>query len=508
MLKQGLNIGLRQSLTMTPQLQQSIKLLQLSALELQQEIQEVLDENPLLEIEEDPFEKVETENTEPFSEEQNIDTAAQTLEDVIPSDLEIDANWDDVYEPNSSINPPNNVATSDYLAENPLQSTVTHNLQTHLLEQVRLSHLSALDKFIAELIINQIDDNGYLKESIENIYHFIWKNFSEEIKQFVQEHFDKKTQLENEDIFKVSEVKAVLTYIQHLDPIGIGAKNLGECLSIQLQYHFDVSPLILKTARLLEENLDLVAQRNYKKIKEYLKVSQKDLEIMLSYLKGLNPKPGSIFENSNTDYVIPDVFVEKKNGNWYVRLNGANMPNLQINDVYSNLINKVHQKNDSIYLKKNLQQARWFMQSIQNRSRTILNVAQAIINKQTAFLEYGDEAMRPMLLKDIAEMLEMHESSISRVTTNKYMYTPRGVYEFKYFFSSQIATDSGEQRSSTAIRAMLKKLIKEENRKKPLSDDKLRLLLKKSGIKVARRTIAKYRESMRIPSSRERKKLI
>jgi RNA polymerase sigma-54 factor len=299
----------------------------------------------------------------------------------------------------------------------------------------------------------------------------------------------------------------VLKYIQHLDPPGVGARDLRECLLIQLE-KYPETRLLFKARQLVEKHLDLMERRDYKEIQKRLKIDQNDLEGMIVLLRSLQPRPGSAFSNSTPDYIVPDVFVRKFKGQWVVSLNAQVTPSLQINQYYADMLGHVKSDSDSSYFKTNLQQARWLIRSVESRNSTLLGVAKAIVDRQSAFMQYGEQAMKPLVLRDIAEELEMHESTISRVTTSKYMHTPRGVFEFKYFFSSQVDTDTGSSCSSTAIRAMLKKLIAEESPATPLSDNQLTNLLNQQGINVARRTVAKYREAMSIAPSHERKALL
>jgi RNA polymerase sigma-54 factor len=298
-----------------------------------------------------------------------------------------------------------------------------------------------------------------------------------------------------------------LKFIQQLDPIGVGARDLRECMLVQLA-HLPESRILLKTRQLVEKNLDLLERRDYKEIQRRLKIEQSDLEEILLILRGLQPRPGSAYSSASADYIVPDVFVRKIRGEWMVSLNAQVTPSLQVNQFYAEMAGQIKNEQDANYFKSNLQQARWLIRSVESRNSTLLGVAKAIVERQSAFMQYGEQAMKPLVLRDIAEELEMHESTISRVTTNKYMHTPRGVFEFKYFFSSQVDTDTGSSCSSTAIRAMIKKLIAEENSSSPLSDNQLTNLLNQQGINVARRTVAKYREAMSIPPSHERKTLV
>jgi len=499
MIKQGLNIKLGQSMSMTPQLQQAIRLLQLSSMELQQEIQEVLESNPLLERvdENTPTEQADSKK------EQEINQTDSTTE-TIPEDLNIDADWDDIYDPAWKVSNNNTDASSSDFIESMHSSP--QGLHEHLFWQVEMSNLSIQDKEIANLIIDYIDEDGYLTESLEQIH------------QSVSDHL----------LVELDEIEATLTYIQHLGPTGIAARSLGECLLLQLEQEHQTHPLFRKAKLLLENHLDLVRKRDYASIKKALRLKTSTLEELMQLIRSFDPKPGKALSSAETDYITPDIYVKKVKGKWKISLNGDTQQGLQINDYYVNMLDnnkkskqkstqnspKVSEtslkankqkKEATTYIKDNLQQARWFIKSLENRNTTIVNVARAIIERQLAFLQYGDEAMKPMILRDLAEQLDLHESTISRVTTRKYMHTPRGVYEFKYFFSSHVNTDTGGECSATAIRAMIKKLISEEDAGKPLSDNKLTNLLKERGINVARRTVAKYRESLAIPSSHDRK---
>jgi len=499
-MKQGLNIKLGQSMSMTPQLQQAIRLLQLSSLELKQEIQEILEANPLLEFVE---EKSNTETDDSLIQASDTDgNDSNNLSDTIPEEMKIDADWDEIYDPAWKTNNTSSDSNTSDLIET--MHSEKQGLHEHLMWQVDMSNLSFQDKEIAHLIVDYIDDDGFLTESIQQIFE----------------------SLKNILLIELDEVEAVLTYIQNLSPTGVGARNLGESLIIQLKYKYPTHHLRRKADRLLEKHLDLLEKRDYTGIKRTLRLSNSSLEELLNLIRSLNPKPGKYLSVATTDYITPDVYVKKVNGKWKISLNGETQPELQINSYYAEMLTNKKTKLDSneqnkicssnvlankqqnkvnSYIKDNLQQARWFIKSLDNRNSTIIKVAHAIIQRQLSFFQYGEEAMKPMVLKDLASQLNLHESTISRVTTNKYMHTPRGVYEFKFFFSSHVSTDTGGECSATAIQAMIKKLISDENANKPLSDNKLTNLLKEQGINVARRTVAKYREALAIPSSHDRK---
>lgn len=492
-MKPSLQLSIGQSLTMTPQLQQAIRLLQLSTLELQTEIQQTLEENPMLEMDESestpetPAQKEETKSETETDDVTNVgDDPHLDMENKqdLPDDLPVDSDWDDIYD----IAPASTKAVEssdggDNFLEN--HSVSSDNLSEHLLWQVKNSTISETDLIIAISIIDAINDDGYLTESIEDI------------------HTDLKDELDIEQ----DEVEAVLHMVQHLDPIGVGARDLSECLLIQLnQYDKDTDGLA-EAKLLVTDYLNLLGTHDYARLLRKTRLSEERLLIIIAFIQTLNPKPGSIIASDATHYVVPDIFVRKVNDQWQVNLNAEAAPKLRINQMYAGYVQNSGRNQDMSYMKNSLQEARWFLKSLQSRSDTLLRVGNAIVQRQRLFLDYGDEGMKPMVLRDIAEELEMHESTISRVTTHKYMHTPRGVFEFKFFFSSHVSTQSGGECSATAIRSMVKKLIDNENPVKPMSDNKITAFLVKEGINVARRTVAKYRESMSIPPSNERKRL-
>lgn len=490
MIKQGLNIKQGQSLSMTPQLQQAIKLLQLSSTELEQEIQEALDSNPLLERSEESHTPEESPDKKTESSESDTSENSppnDSTNDTIPEEMSIDADWDEIYDPEWKTSKNNELSNnaSDFIET---MHSEDQGLHEHLMWQIDMANLSFQDKKIATLIIDYLDDDGYLTESLEEIHQ----------------------SLEDLLFIEFDEVEAMLTFVQHLSPVGVAARNLGECLLLQLKQEHKDHTLYKKANRLLEKNIDLLEKRDYVGVKRALRVTDSVLQELMKLIRTLEPKPGRLFNQSMTDYITPDVYVKKVQGKWKVSLNGSTQTELTVNSHYEDMLNPTDKEealptDASKYIKDNLQQARWLIHSLENRNNTILNVAQAIIENQLPFLQYGDEAMKPMVLSDLASQLGIHESTVSRVTTKKYMHTPRGVYEFKYFFSSHVSTDAGGECSATAIRAMIKKLISQEDPKKPLSDNKLTTLLNEQGIKVARRTVAKYREAQAIPSSHDRK---
>ena len=500
-MKPTLQLKLGQSLTMTPQLQQAIRLLQLSTLELQSEIQQALEENPMLEQDEDNLDaNVEAENERNSAEGQDAANTASKNEasaenddphidmessQEMPDDLAVDSNWEDTYDITTATAPSSQQSSdsgNDFL-EN--QSIEGDTLSEHLLWQLKNSQFSDNDLIIAIAIIDAINDDGYLTETVEEIYDG----------------------LKDELDIELDEVEAVLHRVQRFDPVGIAARTLQECLLLQLEQFDPQTPGLADVKTIIEHHLDLLGAHDYARLQKKTRRNEEQLTELIHFIQALNPKPGASISKNNAQYVIPDIFVRKHNGQWRVSLNPEAAPKLKINEVYEGHLKSAGRGNNTSHLRNSLQEARWFLKSLQSRSDTLQRVGDAIVRRQRLFLDYGDEGMKPMVLRDIADELEMHESTISRVTTNKFMHTPRGVFEFKFFFSSHVGTADGGECSATAIRSMVKKLIENENPKKPMSDNKISSLLVKEGINVARRTVAKYRESMLIPPSNERKRL-
>ncbi len=465
---------------MTPQLQQAIRLLQLSSLELQAEIQEALETNPLLEVEE---EFATTDKDDPAATPDPVSQELSQMENNdIPDELPTDTQWEDTFD--SAALPHSGPALESGL-ERDNEDSSGNSLQAHLLWQMRLTPFTDTEQAIAMIIIDSINDDGYLQTTLEDIQH----------------------SLDNDEI-ELDEIQAVLHRIQHFDPVGVASRDLRECLLIQLKmFDADNAQLPLLT-ELVDQHLDTLAKRDYNQIKRVLRISDEQLTELVKNIQLLNPRPGRQYQNDTTEYIVPDVYTKKINGRWQLMLNPDNTPNLKIAEHYAAMIKRADNSADNTYLKNHLQEARWFLKSLQSRNDTLLKVAEAIIARQTMFLEHGEEAMKPLVLADIAEAVDMHESTISRVTTRKYLHTPRGIFELKYFFSSHVSTDSGGECSATAIRAIIKKLVQNENPRKPLSDSKIADILNDQGINVARRTIAKYRETLSIPPSNERKRLV
>ncbi|MFT3928713.1 MAG: RNA polymerase factor sigma-54 [Spongiibacteraceae bacterium] len=497
-MKQSLQLKLGQQLTMTPQLQQAIKLLQLSTLDLQQEIQSALDSNPMLEIGEEAEEASAAEATPdltstPSSRESDTEAGAPEVgemeevaaewRDDIPEDLPVDTRWDDVYQTTSSSGSSSgDDGDFDFDARN----SAAESLQDHLEWQLNLTRMSESDRAIATAIIDAIDNNGRLTLSPEEILEG----------------------MPVEMALELDEVMAVLHRIQQFDPPGVGGRDLRECLLIQLQQLSPDTPWLRETKLVVDKHIQLLGTRDYAQLMRRSRLRENELREVLKLIQTLNPNPGAVITATAAEYVVPDVFVRKIRGRWTVELNPEIAPKLRINADYAALARRADSSSDKSYLRDNLQEARWFLKSLQSRNETLLKVASKIVEYQRGFFEYGEEAMKPLVLHDIAEAVGMHESTISRVTTQKYMHTPRGIFELKFFFSSHVATESGGECSSTAIRALIKKLIAAESPRKPLSDSRITELLSDQGIVVARRTIAKYREAMQIPPSNERKRLL
>lgn len=461
-MKPSLQLSFGQQLTLTPQLQQAIRLLQLSTLDLQQEIQLQLETNPMLEV---------------LPQDEKEDTEAENKEEQEPTDLQ----WSELY---AYSNKSTSSDDKEYNYEN-FYCTTT-NLRDHLLWQLNLTPMTDLDRAIATTLIDSINEDGFLTTSIDDIYASL----------------NSKAHPIDKD-----EIEAVRHRVQRLDPVGCGCVDLSETLLVQLNQLPETTPHLETAKKILHDSIELLGQHNYRQIMKAYHLSEVSLNEALKLILHLNPKPGSMINQETTEYIIPDVTVKKINGTWQAHLNPNTLPKIGINTLYASMVQRANNSADNQFLKNNLQEARWFLKSIQSRQETLLKVASCIVEYQNDFFELGDEAMRPLILNDVAQALDMHESTISRVTTQKFMHTPRGVFELKYFFSSHVSTTNGGECSSTAIRAVIKKLIAAENRKKPLSDSKIAELIKEQGIQVARRTVAKYREAMGVAPSNERKEM-
>jgi RNA polymerase sigma-54 factor len=525
-MKQSLQLRIGQHLTMTPQLQQAIRLLQLSTLDLQQEIQSLIETNPMLETAEDDAVEDGNENSSKNEEadaqltdnqqaeinpdagqtsaslgdtatdnnsddidnnaiEDNSFESTDEWQENIPDDLPVDTKWDDIYSSAPSTTSDNNSSAFNEMPDLESRSSVAQTLSDHLLWQLNLTPMSDKDRYIATAIIDSIEPSGLLSTSVEELH----------------ESFDPELEID------LDEVEAVRHRIQQFDPIGVASTNLPDCLIVQLAQLPPNTAWREQAALVIHRHLPLLASRDFTQLMRRTRLKEQELAEVIALIRSLNPKPGDAFSDNTAEYVVPDVFVSKQKGKWVVALNPDIAPKIRINSHYASLIKRADNSSDNTFLRDNLQEAKWFLKSLHSRNETLLKVATRIVEHQQGFLEHGDEAMKPLILHDIAQDVEMHESTVSRVTTQKYMHTPRGIFELKYFFSSHVATAEGGECSSTAIRAMIKKLVASESARKPLSDNKISTLLDDMGIKVARRTVAKYRESMNVPPSNERKRL-
>lgn len=459
MLRPTLQLKLGQSLTMTPQLQQAICLLQLPLLDLSAQIQEALEENVMLEMEDLPdVPKTSAETTAEIETIRAEDSWRLSSMERIQ-----DGGWNGEGRP-----------ISEFADES------GQSLREHLLWQLELENFSPREALIGEALIDSINDDGYLTAAPEDITDFIAAEAG----------------------VSIEEIEQALNKVQRLDPVGIGARSLSECIVLQLRQLESATPGVELAISMATDFLPSIAAKEYGEIRRALRTSEEDFEVALALVKSCNPKPGLAVSPAAPEYVIPDVFVRKIDGRWQVEVSASGIPRLSVNQQYAKLLRG---SGDHAVLRTQLQEARWLVRSLEIRNETLMKVATCIVARQREFLEHGDEAMKPLVLRDVAETIGMHESTISRVTTSKYMHTPRGVFEFKYFFSSHLSTVDGEDQSSTSVRAKIRKLIGAENPAKPLSDNKIAALLADEGITVARRTVAKYREALRISSSSERK---
>lgn len=493
-MKQSLQFKFSQNLALTPQLQQSIRLLQLSSQELNQELETILQENPLLERtdkNDDGSENINEFASEGFSTRDTAisTTTAQENEESVPESGPQDSLSEDYFgsgnghrwEENNNPDDENDYA---------FQEASAPTLREHLISQLQLMQLSERDQTLSMFLVDAVNEDGYLEQSLE------------ELEELLPEELE----------IDMLELETALKHIQHLDPPGVGARNLSECLILQLQLLqkeiCDENTKLFELAKqIAEHHLATLASRDYAKLKKSLRCDEESLRIAQQMLKQLNPRPGSDFTKlAAGHYIQHEVVVKKVKGHWLASLNDEVVPKLRINKLYADIL-KRNRDSSNQYLNSQMQEAKWMIKNIEQRFSTILRVSQAIIDQQNQFFEHGEIAMRPLVLREIADELDLHESTVSRVTTRKYMLTPRGVYELKYFFGSHVLTDTGGACSATAIRALIKQMVAEENPKKPYSDNQLTEVLSKQGIVVARRTIAKYRESLNIPAANQRKSL-
>jgi RNA polymerase sigma-54 factor len=497
-MKQSLQLRTSQHLALTPQLQQSIRLLQLSTLELHQELEQILSDNPLLERLDDPLDnsvrlladgaisstastmdaptgdsEVSSSPTEPEAGGE-VQEAGENSQEIGDGGGDSEWSFDDVAR---------SAKAPDDEDARPQLEAHESTLREHLLEQMREAVDQQRDRALIELIIDALDENGYLEETLEDIYARL------------------PEQLEIE----VEELLTALKMVQSFDPTGVGARDASECLALQIKA-FPKIPFVTRRLALtiVQDYLTLFAQRDFNKIKKALDCDDEDLREAQVVIKQCNPHPGATFAGNTSDYVVPDVIVRRSKNGWQVMLNNDVMPRLRVNALYANILK---QSKGEGSLNSQLQEAKWLIKNMRQRFDTILRVAQAIVERQRNFFSHGAVAMRPLVLREIADTLGLHESTISRVTTQKYMLTPHGMFELKYFFGSHVATEAGGEASSTAIRALIKQLIGAEDSKSPFSDSKIADMLAEQGMVVARRTVAKYREALRIPPVNLRKSL-
>jgi RNA polymerase sigma-54 factor len=484
MLKASLQLRLGQQLTMTPQLQQAIRLLQLPSLELQAHIRELLESNVMLEAEEDNESTASFEalgagpgDREPEGEEGPAASASESENE--PTVEIVDDSWNESSTSSSPADTPWNGDDED--RQQDYQDARGQSLQQHLSWQLELAHLDPQELAIGRALVDAINDDGYLTESPE----IIASTLRPEIEATPQ------------------DIAHMLEVVQALDPVGVGARSVSECVTLQLRALDPRTPGLATALSIAASHLDQVAQRDLAGVRRDLQVDEEELQQALLLVRGCHPRPGAQISSSASEYVVPDVFVRRTPNGWSVEMNPAALPRVRVNQSYAGMIGR---SASHASMRAQLQEARWLIKSLEIRHDTLLKVARSIVERQAAFLEQGDEHMRPMILRDIAEAIGMHESTISRVTAGKYMHTPRGVFELRYFFSSQVEAADGSGTSSTAIRAKIRKLIREEPPGGPFSDSRIAELLSREGIPVARRTVAKYREAMGIAPSSERRR--
>jgi RNA polymerase sigma-54 factor len=468
-MKQSLQLKLHQQLALTPQLQQSIRLLQLSTLELSQEISQILQDNPMLE-------RLDRNDGGDEAYEPGAEAPSEAPE----------GPTEGVYEELAWGDRPVAPAGDDDGDEREFQTAdrAGTSLQQHLADQLALMPLTRRDRQLLALLVEALDDDGYLSASLAELAELL------------------PAELEIEP----EELSTALRLLQSLDPVGVGARDLAECLLLQLNALPAATPHLATAQQLVRQHLPLLGDREYGKLKKLLGIDgDRDFIAVRQLITSLDPRPGARYAQVDTQYVVPDVVVRKQKGSWVASLNPQAMPRLRINEMYASILRQNREGGSA--LSGQLQEARWLIKNVQQRFQTILRVAQAIVERQRLFFEHGEIAMRPLILREIAEELGLHESTISRVTNQKYMMTPRGLYEFKYFFGSALATEAGGAASSTAIKALIRQYVDAESRAKPMSDQAISEMLGEQGYMVARRTVAKYREQMNIPPANQRKSL-
>ncbi|MCE2724584.1 MAG: RNA polymerase factor sigma-54 [Burkholderiales bacterium] len=519
-MKASLHLKLSQHLALTPQLQQSIKLLQLSTVELNQELEKFLLENPLLEREDNESRETDSAASDAAGDRlaEAASVGAYSDSDYAPGqvsatqvanetsekrELEFDSSEFSTAggfesmggsgQANSDDDDGDRIDREEYGAV----SAASISLQKHLLAQLGLMPLSLRDRQMAAFIIAHLDDDGYLSFELDDLVQMLAASGDEMLAEIGDEDVEEML---------LSELTVALSHVQHLEPVGVGARSLAECLRLQLDQLPLTTPHLADAKALVMEHLTVLGQRDFAKLKRLLRLSDDELRATRALIVALDPKPGRGFGQGDTRFVVPDVVVKKVRGKWRAMLNQAAMPKLRVNQFYADLLHKSRDAKGK-NLAGQLQEARWLIKNIQQRFETILKVTEAIVENQRHFFDHGEVAMRPLVLREIADQVGLHESTVSRVTTQKYMLTPRGIYELKYFFGSSVATEAGGACSATAIRALIKQLVEAEDQRKPLSDNKIADLLSNQGILVARRTIAKYRESLQIQPASLRKSI-
>ncbi len=487
-MKPTLQFKLSQHLTLTPQLQQSIRLLQLSTLELSQEIERIVQENPLLELDDaaggdglDYRNAASDGLVTPMSDLVDIPDESSTgvLSLDCDSDIKNAPGELDWFSDESVFR---QARDDDDERDFPQQAAEPPSLREYLNAQLSLSQIPHRDRKIISLLIDSLDDDGYLVQDLEELVEL----------------------LPPELAIDIDDLRIALEHLHHLDPPGVGARNLRECLVMQLRALPHGTPYRDEALLLVNDHLESLALRDFSAIKKKLRCDDDCLRIIQQMITRLNPRPGMTFSSAVARYIIPDIIVTKISGSWVASLNPEAMPRLKINRLYADILKRCHDESARRLISQ-LHEAKWLIKNVHQRFNTILKVAAAVVERQRQFFEHGPVAMRPMVLREIADTLDLHESTISRVTTQKFMRTPRGIFELKYFFGSHVATESGGACSATAIRALIKQMVTAENSKKPLSDSQISEILGQQGIMVARRTIAKYRESMQIPPVNLRK---
>lgn len=482
-MKHSLQLKLSQHLTLTPQLQQSIRLLQLSTVELNQELERYLAENPLLERADlgPPDAAPAPQSGDGSAREGETGAPAEDSREGEPSFAEDHGFGDEHSGTGSSSARREDDERDDFTQFAAAEPT----LQEHLLQQIALTGLTERDKRLAAILIGHLDEDGYLTTDLEEL---------------------RESAASALDDLEIEELSTALRHVQNLEPTGVGARDAAECLELQLRAMPAATPYRDAALTLVTRHLDVLAARDFNKLKRVLSVSEDDLREVRALILSLDPKPGRAFGAGDVRYVVPDVVVRKSGGRWIAALNRDAMPRLRINKLYADIL-QASRENGGKHLSGQLQEARWLIKNVQQRFDTILRVTQAIVDRQKNFFEHGEVAMRPLVLREIAEAVSLHESTISRVTTQKYMLTPRGIFELKYFFGSHVSTDTGGACSATAIRALIKQLVAAEDGRKPLSDHRISDILAQQGIQVARRTVAKYREAMHIQPASLRKSI-